>query len=297
MEAAIEAQGLRKRYGGKDALAGVDLTIARGAAFGLIGLNGAGKTTFIKSLLGVVRPTAGRIRVLGGEPGDRGVRARIGYLPERLHLPSSWRAEDFLASIARLKGLRRAGPEIRRQLDRVGMGTTTVRIGAYSKGMKQRLGLAAALLGAPDLLVLDEPTDGVDPLGRAEIRQILVEERTRGATIFLNSHLLTETVRICDRIGILAHGRLAKVGSVEDLCGSGSRHRLRFAPGADGARLREAGFLPGDREDIWVCEAGDPLTLGARLDAAREAGAWLVELTPELRDLEDVLAEVVGEAA
>jgi len=293
---AVEAAGLSKRYGAASALAGVDIAVPRGAAFGLIGVNGAGKTTFIKSMLGIVRPTDGTIRVLGGLPTDRRIRARIGYLPERLALPPTWRADEFLASIARLKGVRDRG-EAARHLARVGLAGERARIGAYSKGMKQRLGLAAALLGSPELLVLDEPTDGIDPLGRVEVRRILAEERARGATIFLNSHLLSETVRICDRIGILSGGRLVREGTVDALCGSSDRHRVRFAPGADPARLEAAGFSRTEAPDTWRCAARDPAQLGERLDAARASGAWLVELSPDLRDLEDVLAEAVGRAA
>ncbi|AKU91838.1 ABC transporter ATP-binding protein [Vulgatibacter incomptus] len=301
MTFAIEAVALRKRYGGlgggREALAGIDLQVPRGSGFGLIGLNGAGKTTFIKSLLSVVRPTSGHLRVLGGDPSDPAIRARIGYLPERLQLPHAWRATEFLASIARLKGLGRPGPEVERQLARVGLAGEAKRIGAFSKGMKQRLGLAAALLGGPELLILDEPTDGIDPLGRAEVRRLLSEELARGATVFLNSHLLSETVRICDRIGILAKGRLVREGSLDSLCGSGTRHRLRFAAGADRERLLDAGFLPSAEDGAWSCEAADPESLGARLDAARATGALLLELAPELRDLEDVLAEAVEAAA
>lgn len=293
---AIEAVGLSKRYGAVDALAGVDVSVPHGAAFGLIGLNGAGKTTFIKSMLGILRPTGGSIRVLGGRPRDRRVRARIGYLPERLELPPSFRADELLASVARLKGLRDRD-EVERRLARVGLSGERARIGAFSKGMKQRLGLAAALLGAPSLLVLDEPTDGIDPLGRVEVRRILAEERARGATIFLNSHLLSETVRICDRVGILSGGRLVREGTVDALCGSSEHHRVRFAPGVDPARLAAAGFTPTDAADTWRCAARDPAELGARLDAAKAAGAWLMELAPDLRDLEDVLAEAVGRAA
>ncbi len=299
---AIEAAGLRKTYaglrGGHEALRGLDLAVEQGTAFGLIGLNGAGKTTFIKLILGVVRPTAGSVRVLGGSPDDVAVRRRIGYLPERLHLPAHLGAAAFLASVARLKGLGGASPEIGRQLRRVGLEeSATWRIGGFSKGMRQRLGLAAALLGAPDLLVLDEPTDGVDPLGRAEVRRLLTEERARGATLFLNSHLLAETERVCDRIGILAGGVLVKQGSLASLCGSGTRHRIRFAPGADPAALQALGFTPGDSPGVWLCEAGDPTSLDAHLQAARATGALLVELQQELKDLEAVLAEAVGAAA
>lgn len=269
-----------------------------GTAFGLIGLNGAGKTTFINILLGVARPTAGSVRVLGGDPDDIEVRRRVGYLPERLQLPAHQRARDFLAAVARLKRLPAPGDEIDRQLARVGLGEAArVRIGGFSKGMRQRLGLAAALLGAPALLVLDEPTDGVDPLGRAEVRRILAEERARGATVFLNSHLLAETERVCDRVGILAGGRLVREGSLADLCGGGARFRARFARVDDPAALRRAGFSPGEAPDVFYCEASDPISLDAHLAAARGAGALLVELRQELRDLEEVLAEAVGRAA
>lgn len=298
---AIEAEGLRKTYAGHfrsgdhEALRALDLAVECGSAFGLIGLNGAGKTTFIKLLLGVVRPTGGSVRVLGGSPDDVRIRRRIGYLPERLHLPATFTPRAFLASVARLKGLRRIEGEIERQLERVGLGADAGRrIGGFSKGMKQRLGLAAALLGGPELLVLDEPTDGVDPLGRAEVRRILAEERARGATLFLNSHLLSETERICDRIGILAAGRLVKQGSIEALCGSGTRWRMRFV--GDTANL-PAAFTPGDSPGVFTCEAQSPALLAEALDRARAAGALLVELTPDLRDLEEVLAEAVRSAA
>jgi ABC-2 type transport system ATP-binding protein len=312
---AIDATGLDKTYSGlfrragQQALRGVDLRVPRGIAFGLIGLNGAGKTTFIKAILGIVRATAGTVRVLDGAPDDPRVRARIGYLPERLHLPQAWTPLAFLASVARLKdvtGPRRGAKDhldvagdVRRQLTRVGLAADAERrIGGFSKGMKQRLGLAAALLRAPDLLILDEPTDGVDPLGRAEIRCILGEERARGATLFLNSHLLSETERICDRIGILAGGRLVREGALDALCGGGTRFRARFAPGCDVAALLAAGFLLGEPQadpgsSSFYCEAADPVALNALLDRARAAGALIVELSRESRDLEDVLSEAV----
>lgn len=312
---AIDATGLDKTYSGlfrragQEALRGVDLRVPRGIAFGLIGLNGAGKTTFIKTILGIVRATAGTVRVLDGAPDDPRVRARIGYLPERLHLPQAWTPLTFLASVARLKDVtdaRRASKDrldaasdVRRQLARVGLAADAERrIGGFSKGMKQRLGLAAALLRAPDLLILDEPTDGVDPLGRAEIRAILGEERARGATLFLNSHLLSETERICDRIGILAGGRLVREGALDALCGGGTRFRARFAAGCDTAALLAAGFLLGEPQAdpgsmAFHCEAADPVALNVMLDRARAAGALIVELSRESRDLEDVLSEAV----
>lgn len=298
---AIEASSVKKTYrgffrrtGGQVALAGLDLAIPRGTAFGLIGLNGAGKTTFIKSLLGVVRPTGGTVRVLGGDPEDPRVRTRIGYLPERLFLPGAFTPLQFLASVARMKGVAQAGGAVRGQLDRVGLGSDAERkIGGFSKGMRQRLGLAAALIGEPDLLVLDEPTDGVDPLGRAEIRKILTQERARGATLFLNSHLLSETERVCDRIGILASGRLVREGALVELCGSETAYRARFAPGHDPAALAALGFRAGDEEGVFRCDAESPAALNDQLEAARRGGGLVVELARDLRDLEDVLTDAL----
>ncbi|MFP2913479.1 ABC transporter ATP-binding protein, partial [Pyxidicoccus sp. 3LFB2] len=204
------------RKTGNDALKGMDLSVPEGSAFGLIGPNGAGKTTFIKSILGIVQPTAGTVQVLGGSPEDPRIRARIGYLPERLHLPGTWTPTAFLSTVTRLKGLKADAPGNLRLLERVGLGDAVGRkIGGYSKGMRQRLGLAAALVGSPSLLVLDEPTDGIDPMGRLEVRRILLDEVKRGTTLFLNSHLLAETERVCDRVAILADGRVVREGRLE----------------------------------------------------------------------------------
>jgi ABC-2 type transport system ATP-binding protein len=301
---AIVARGLEKVYrswwrggsGERHALAGLDLVVPRGSAFGLIGVNGAGKTTFVKSLLGVVLPSAGELSVLGGAPGDVAVRARIGYVPERLALPAAWTARAYLRSVARLKRRGADAPagwesELGRQLGRVGLAEDAERrIGQFSKGMRQRLALAAALLGAPDLLVLDEPTDGVDPIGRAEIRDLLREERERGATLFLNSHLLSETERMCDQIGILSAGKMLRQGSVQELRGAAGAWRVRFAAGATppGAPFQP---LP---DGSYSLAAESPTELDRHLAQARASGALLIELRPEARDLESVLAEVLG---
>jgi ABC-2 type transport system ATP-binding protein len=295
---AIEASGLTKVYRGlfgpgHTALSGLDLSVEAGTAFGLIGPNGAGKTTFIKTLLGVVRPSAGVVRVLGGDPQDPAIRAAIGYMPERLHLPSSLTPVQFLASVARLKGLALGDKELRRAVDRVGLSASAGRrLGGFSKGMRQRVGLAAAMLGAPQLLILDEPTDGVDPLGRVEVRHLLAEEHARGATIFLNSHLLAETERVCGQVAILAGGKLVRQGALAELTRTGTRWRVRFAPGADAALLAAAGFVAAEG-GIQVIEAPDPGALNAALDRARAAGALLLELTAERHDLEQVLAASV----
>ena len=300
---AIEATGLTKRYagpfgrGGQDALRGVELAVPRGAAFGLIGPNGAGKTTFVKALLGIVRPTSGAVRLLGGDPEDPAVRARVGYLPERLRLSPAWTPLEILDSVARLKRVRLGRAGALRLLEEVGVADAALRRTAgFSKGMRQRVGLAAALVGDPDLLVLDEPTDGLDPIGRVEVRNLLGRALARGATLLLNSHLLAETERICGRIGILVRGRVVREGPLEALTAAPLAWRLRFAPGAPARALEEAGFLPADAGAVSFSGAG-PEALNAALDRARAAGALLLELAPETQDLEAVLTEAVSAGA
>jgi ABC-2 type transport system ATP-binding protein len=273
------------------ALNGLTLSIPKGAAFGLIGPNGAGKTTFIKVLLGICRPDSGQVQVLGGDPQDASVRARIGYLPERLHLPAALTALGFLRSMATLKGLKLATPELLALLDRVGLKADKQRLGEYSKGMRQRLGLAAALLGQPELLILDEPTDGIDPVGRVEVRRLLVAERDRGATLLLNSHLLSETERVCDRIGVLDHGQLKLTGTIEEVRQSARAWDVTFGPGAPVEALTAQGFIASGHH--FRLEAPTLEVLNAALDAARAAGALVAEVRPAARDLEQVLADVL----
>jgi ABC-2 type transport system ATP-binding protein len=276
---ALSVRQVEKAYRGlwgppQQALRGLTLAVPRGAAFGLIGPNGAGKTTFIKILLGVVRPTAGEVEVLGGHPEDVEVRARIGYLPERLHLPAALMARAFLRSVATLKRVAPSDAELRVLLERVGLKDGSQRIGGFSKGMRQRLGLAAALLGQPELLVLDEPTDGIDPVGRVEVRRLLLEEKQRGATILLNSHLLAETERVCDRVGVLKQGRLELEGALDTL----RTHLRAWTLTFDGA--------PGETYE------GDVDGLNEALDAARARGLKLTGVVPQTRDLEAVLTDL-----
>jgi len=302
MPAAFAVTSLHKRFRTRFgrtesvALDGVDLEVPRGEAFGLIGPNGAGKTTFIKCLLGIAHPDAGRVELLGGRPEDPRSRARVGYLPERLTLPGAWTPRAFLASVARLKALRPERSGLDGLLQRVGLADAGDRkIRGFSKGMRQRLGLAAALVGAPDLLVLDEPTDGVDPPGRVEIRQLLAGELARGSTLFINSHLLSETERICTRIGILSRGRLVRSGPLEVLTAIQQRWRVRFAPGEPlpAETLVSLGFEPAEGE-TWEIAALDAVALNRALDSARTAGALLVALERASRDLEDVLSEALA---
>lgn len=291
MTAAVSAEGLTKTYRSllgtrHQALCGLTVTIPRGAAFGLIGPNGAGKTTFIKVLLGVVRPTSGAVSVLGGDPEDVRVRARVGYLPERMHLPQAFTSADFLRSVATLKSVALERSELRRRLERVGLADDGQRIGTFSKGMRQRLGLAAAMLGDPELLILDEPTDGIDPVGRLEVRRLLQEEKAKGVTLLLNSHLLSETERVCDRVGVLRDGVLRLEGGLDEVRQATASWQVQFAPGMAASLLEGLGFSGGRFE-------GDVDALNLALDGARRAGAKLVGLSADSKDLEQVLSDVM----
>jgi ABC-2 type transport system ATP-binding protein len=271
----------------------VTLQIERGASFGLLGPNGAGKTTLLKLMLGIARPTAGSVQLFDRAPEDPAVRRRIGYLPERLALPPSWTPLAWLASAALLKRSSVARNELLAVLERVGLEAVPhKKIGAFSKGMRQRLGLATALLGQPDLLVLDEPTDGIDPRGRADVREILEEERKRGATIFLNSHLLSETERICDQVGILDQGILVQNGRTLDLCGAPNQWRIRVQGNISEELASQAHLSATGEPNSFVISAGDVVELNQSIDLLRRSGIQLVELGRMLRTLEDVMLEV-----
>src|SRR4051812_45818792 len=215
---ALQLWGVVKRYGvfrKHEALREVSLSVAPGECFGLAGPNGAGKTTLIKLLLGLARPDEGEVRLFGQSPDDPEVRRRVGFVPESAELPPAASPRQLVRRFARLRGVPEAESSGLAQLDRLGMAELLDRPAhKLSKGEKQRTLLALALLGTPELLVLDEPTDGLDPLGRALVRRVLREERANGRTVFLNSHLLSETERICTRVGILHRGELVREHSV-----------------------------------------------------------------------------------
>ncbi|MBX7098955.1 MAG: ABC transporter ATP-binding protein [Myxococcaceae bacterium] len=295
MDAALEVVGLTKAWprgqpGRAFALDRLDLSVPRGSTYALVGPNGAGKTTFIKLLLGIARPTSGTVRLLGGSPDDARVRARLGYLPEKLHLPLAWTALEYLQSIARLK---RATAPLLPLLERVGLPAHAhAALRTFSKGMRQRLGLAAALVGAPELLVLDEPTDGIDPLGRVEVRALLREERAKGTTVLLNSHLLAESEQVCDRVGILHLGRLVREGPLEALTRTAG-YCLRFeSPPAP--ELLTAHALTALDDGGYLFPGDDARALNATLAALLAKGCTLTALEPRSASLEQVLQEAVG---
>ena len=232
---AIALTGVVKRFGRTTALDGLDLTVGRGELVGLLGPNGAGKTTTVKLLLGLVRPTSGSGSVLGAPLGDRAARSRIGYLPELFRYQPWLSAREVLGLHAELgrvsKAVRRTAVE--EALERVGLHDRAGdRVSGFSKGMQQRLGLAVALLGEPELILLDEPTSALDPVGRTDVRAIVRAARDRGATVILNSHLLSEVEQVCDRVVILHRGRTIAAGTLDEVVA------------VDGVRIRLAVVTP-----------------------------------------------------
>jgi ABC-2 type transport system ATP-binding protein len=255
----VETEGLAKRFGRTDALIDLTMRIEAGEVFGFLGPNGAGKTTAVKLLLGLARPTDGRGTVLGAPLGDRDARRRIGYLPEQFRYQPWLRAREVLDLHARLigGGIGRSPRAIDGVLDDIGLrDRASDLVGGFSKGMQQRLGLAVALLGAPALIVLDEPTSALDPVGRADVRSIIRRARDAGSTVFLNSHLLTEVERVCDRVAILDHGRVLASGRLDDLLGeSTARILVTDLPPATATSLTRFGRILVT-DDGWLSIAG-----------------------------------------
>ena len=218
MSAAFECRELSKRYGGTVALGGVDLDVRAGELVGLLGPNGAGKSTLVKIACRLVRPTGGAAEVAGEPAGSGDARAAIGYLAELFRFPEWLRADELLSLHQRLAGSRGGADERRELLELVQLSDASgTRVGAMSKGMQQRLGIAQALIGNPRLLMLDEPTSALDPVGRRIVRDLLLELKRRGVAVLLNSHLLSEVERVCDRVAILVGGRVVARGSPAEL--------------------------------------------------------------------------------
>jgi ABC-2 type transport system ATP-binding protein len=218
VSAAFDCRELSKRYGSTVALAGVDLEVQPGELVGLLGPNGAGKSTLVKIACGLVRASAGDAQVAGEPAGSAAARATIGYLAELFRFPEWLRADELLTLHQRLAGSEGGPGERRELLALVGLADATdTKVGAMSKGMQQRLGIAQALVGAPRLLMLDEPTSALDPVGRRIVRDLLLELKSRGVAVLLNSHLLSEIERVCDRVAILVGGRIVARGSPAEL--------------------------------------------------------------------------------
>jgi ABC-2 type transport system ATP-binding protein len=208
-------------------LCGVDLVVYVGECVGFLGANGAGKTTTIKCILGLLRPNAGRISVLGGSIAEMGIRRRVGFMPENAQLPAQLTALEYVGHHARLAGMgaRAAAARSTELLSQLGLSESAqaLRMAKFSKGMLQRTGIAQALVADPDLVILDEPMSGLDPMGRRDIRTAMEALKARGKTIFFSTHILPDAELICDRVAILDGGRIHKVGLLEELVGAGGK--------------------------------------------------------------------------
>ena len=248
---AIDLRDVAKTYKRKvRALRGIRMEVGRGEIFGLLGPNGAGKTTLVKIMMTVIRPTRAEGTLLGRPVGHKPTLAKVGYLPENHSFPPYFTGRQALEYYAAMSKVNRPTRKRRAAelLKMVGMsGWADARVGTYSKGMQQRVGLAQALVNDPQLIVLDEPTDGLDPVGRREVREVLKGLRDQGKTIFVNSHLLGEVERICDRVAILVEGKVVRQGTVEDLTSRGRYYEIEL----DGT---PAGGLPAAVRAALPCE-------------------------------------------
>jgi len=287
---AVKTVELTKRFGGTVALAGLTMTVPRGEVFGFLGPNGAGKTTAVKLLLGLLKPTSGEGWLLGKRVGDLQTRRRIGYLPELFRYQSWLSAAEVLALHCELAPLPRSSwkDEISTSLETVGLtDRARDRVGTFSKGMQQRLGLGAALLGEPELVFLDEPTSALDPVGRHDVREIIRGLAARGSAVFLNSHLLSEVEQVCDRVAVVDHGRVIASGTMDELLGGSA------------VRVRATGLTQADKNALSsfgrIDDEGDLLTF-AKLEADRvpelvaaivARGGRVYEVAPRHETLED----------
>jgi len=279
----------RKRV---EAVRGVDFAVQRGEIFGLLGPNGAGKTTTLKVLLGLIFPTAGEARIFGGRPGDRAVMARLGYLPENPYVYSYLRPLEFLDLCGRLNGMGTTERRKRSQemVERVGLSHATGRpIGKFSKGMPQRNGVAQALLHDPELLILDEPMSGLDPIGRKQVRELLLDERARGKTLIFTSHILSDVERICDRVAVLREGRVTHRGALDELLGATDEHVevvLSHVPEALSVALKAEHPKARSHGGTLQLELEQEAALGPLLARALEAGASVQSVVRRREDLE-----------
>jgi ABC-2 type transport system ATP-binding protein len=291
---AIRTEELGKRYGKITALAGLTMSIPAGDVFGFLGPNGAGKTTAVKLLLGLARPTSGEGWVLGAPLSDRAAHRRarrgIGYLPELFRYQHWLSAREVLRVHCELIGPDRTtwDAEIKEALGLVGLADRADdRVGGYSKGMQQRLGLGVALLGRPALVLMDEPTSALDPVGRHDVREVIRALKDRGTTVFLNSHLLTEVEQVCDRVAIVDKGRVIQVGTLDELLTTDAV-RLRATGLENGAHdaLRAFGELQSEGE--WIVVRG--IAADRVPDLVRaivERGGRVYAVEPRHESLED----------
>jgi ABC-2 type transport system ATP-binding protein len=274
---ALAVHALRKSYGTTEALKGVDLEVREGELFGLLGPNGAGKSTLVKIACGLVRPTAGTAEVAGERAGSQPAQRALGYLAELFRFPDWLSADELLVLHQKLAESDGGAAERERLLELVGLSELSGRrVGAMSKGMQQRLGIAQAMVGSPRVLLLDEPTSALDPAGRRTVRRLLEDLRSRGTSVLLNSHLLSEVELVCDRVAIIARGEVVAAGTPAELSRPGG---VRVETAAGERLYPEAG-----REDA-------PRIVRELVAAGEEV--YSVEVLTS--SLEDSYLEAVGE--
>jgi ABC-2 type transport system ATP-binding protein len=280
------------------ALENVSFNVGQGEIFGLLGPNGAGKTTLVKILIGITFATKGNAKIFNKNVTDTGIKKKIGYLPENHRYPYYYTGEQVIDYFGRLSGLKKSDLDklTYKYLKITGIdqwGTTKIK--KYSKGMMQRLGLAQSMINNPDLIFLDEPTDGVDPIGRKEIRDVLLDLKSQGKTIFLNSHLLSEVELICDRVAILNKGSLLKVGSVEDITTTENIYIFITSDMSDDISTKiltgYKGTLASRNE--FRCTANTIEELNVVIDLLRKSGILIHSVSKEKNSLEDMFMNLI----
>ena len=293
----VRTRHLTKAYGRRLAVDLVNLNVRQGEVYGFLGPNGAGKTTTLRMVVGLVRPTAGTVSVLGRPPGTPAVNRRVGALIENPGFYPYLSGRDNLRVLARYRDLSDGHVDL--TLERVGLGSRgRDRFKSYSLGMKQRLGVAAALLGNPELLILDEPTNGLDPAGVSDMRQLLADLAAAGTTVLLSSHQLSEVQELCDRVGVINRGRLVTEATVAELRGA-DRLLVRADPIetalAVGSRLagEDAVSIVGDAVHLQL----GPCRAAELTRALVAADANVHEIRPSERSLEEVFFEMTEEAS
>lgn len=322
---AIDLTHVSKTYRGKvHALRDIEMRVRAGEIFGLLGPNGAGKSTLVKILLTIISATRAQGTVLGRPVGHKPTLARVGYLPEHHRFPDYLTGAQVLDFYAAMCGVTRPERKSRapRLLELVGMSAwANKRVKGYSKGMRQRIGIAQALMNEPQLVVLDEPTDGVDPVGRRDIRNVLSFLRDQGKTVFLNSHLLSELEMVCDRVAILVQGKVASQGTIAELTEDQARYEIELAEPSGDARPAIRAAFPelaavGDQDSVqqgrltWPgalmsgepaavhrtglsIKVSDPARVQPVLDRIRAAGLMIKSLRPVRPSLEDLFMQAV----
>ncbi|WP_066638331.1 ABC transporter ATP-binding protein [Desulfolucanica intricata] len=296
----VETKNLTKIYGRKPGCERICLSVSEGQIFGLLGPNGAGKSTLVKMLTGLLRPTSGEARLLNRPLGDLEARKKIGFLPENFRYQDWLTGYELLSFHAALFRLDKSQfkKRITEVLEMVGLkGREKQKIKTYSKGMQQRIGLACALLPDPDLLFLDEPTSALDPLGRREVREIILELKGRGKTVFLNSHLLSEVEMICDQVAVIKGGRIVKSGTVKELTNQNIEVELvvggmndLIARGLEAAAVK----LTVDGNRLWVTLDNEN-NVPRLAEIVVQNGGQLFKLDTRQGSLEDFFVELVSD--